>query len=170
MQNTATIRAQKLTRETYAPYGQVIEADQALPFKPANFGRAKRYNFLADAKNLRPDSASINVCVFHCSAWTEPQIEVKLLERHEFSTQIFVPMQSGRYITIVAQGGDTPDEKTIAAFVMDGPQGISYYPGTWHYPMTVLDHPLDMFCLVYEDGTNGDCQVKNLLQPVVIQL
>jgi ureidoglycolate hydrolase len=170
MEKRIVIKAQKLTKGSYAPYGQVIEADETQPFKPANFGRAKRFDFLAEAKNMRPDSAPPNVCVFRCSAWTEPQIEVKLLERHEFSTQIFVPMQTGKYITIVAQGGSAPDEKTLAAFVMDGPQGISYYPGTWHYPMTVIGKPLDMFCLVYEDGAAGDCEVKNLIQPVLIEL
>jgi ureidoglycolate lyase len=165
---TNTIKAQRLSKESYAPYGHVIEADPSQPFKPANFGRAKRYNMLVDAKNLRPESATLNACIFRCSAWSEPELEVKLLERHEFSTQVFMPMEAGRYITIVAQGGSEPNVETLAAFVMEGPQGISYHPGTWHYPMTVLDHQMDMFCLVYEDGTAGDCEIKDLAHPVII--
>jgi ureidoglycolate lyase len=170
MQKTTIIHAQRLSRAGYAPYGQVIEADPSQPFKPANFGRAKRYNMLVDAKNLRPESATLNVCVFRCSAWMEPQLEVKILERHEFSTQVFMPMEAGKYITVVALGGSTPDVETLAAFVMDGPQGISYHPGIWHYPMTVLHHQLDMFCLVYENGAAGDCEVKNLEHPVIVQI
>jgi ureidoglycolate lyase len=170
MQKTNSIKPQHLSRESYAPYGQVIDSDPSQVFKPANFGRAKRYNMLVDAKNLRPDSATLNVCVFHCSAWCEPQLEVKLLERHAFSTQVFMPMAAGRYITIVAQGESEPDLETLAAFVIEGPQGISYHPGIWHYPMTVLDHELDMFCLVYENGAAGDCEVKNLAHPVIVQI
>ncbi|MBS1994411.1 MAG: ureidoglycolate lyase [Cyanobacteria bacterium SZAS LIN-2] len=164
------IQAKPITRGSYEPYGELIVADPSLPFKPANFGRAQRYNFLSDAKNLRPDTARLNVCVFRCSAWTEPQLEMKLLERHAFSTQIFMPMEAGRYITIVALGDSEPDIATIAAFVIEGPQGISYHPGTWHYPMTVLDHQLDMFCLVYEDGEAGDCEIKTLAAPLTVQI
>jgi len=170
MQHINTIHTQRLSRESYGPYGQVIDVDPSQPFKPANFGRAKRYNMLVDAKNLRPESAVLNACIFRCSAWCEPQLELKLLERHEFSTQVFMPMEAGRYITIVALGQDQPDLDTLAAFVMEGPQGISYHPGTWHYPMTVLDKQLDMFCLVYEDGTSGDCEIKNLASPVIVQI
>jgi len=170
MPNAGVIKAQAITREAYAPYGELLVADPALSHKPANFGRAKRYNFLSDAKNLRPDSARPNVCIFRCSAWTEPQLEMKLLERHEFSTQIFMPMEAGRYITVVALGDKEPDVSTIKAFVIEGPQGISYHPGTWHYPMTVLDHQLDMFCLVFENGEAGDCEIKDLPAELTIQI
>lgn len=167
---TARLKAQALTQAAYAPYGDVIEANETMPFKPANFGRAKRFNHLAAPVNLRQGEATANVCVFRCSPWTESTLDVALLERHEHSTQIFAPMQSGKYVTIVALGADEPDISTLAAFIVDGPQGISYRPGIWHYPMTALEQPLDLVCLVFENDSAEDCDVRTLPSPVTVDL
>ena len=35
-------------------------------------------------------------------------------------------------------------------------------PGVWHHPMIALDNVTDFTCLVYEDGTSGDCEVVQL--------
>jgi len=164
------IRAQKLTKAAYQAYGNVLDSDPSQLYGSANFGRAKRYNNLVDLKNLRPHKAKLNVCIFSCTAWTEPELTVAVLERHQFSTQVFMPMAAGRYITVVATGGDEPDLSALAAFIIEGPQGISYHPGIWHYPMTVLDASLDMFCLVYENGSADDCQVLPLPRPIVVSI
>jgi ureidoglycolate lyase len=164
------ISARSLTREAYAPFGDVIEADESLPHKAANFGRAKRFNHLAHPVNQRPHSAAPNICVFRCNAYTEPTLTVDVLERHAHSTQMFLPMQDGKYVTIVALGADQPDLSSLCAFVIEGPHGISYHPGVWHYPMTALGRQLDMACLVFEDGTDGDCHVAPLQTPVIVKL
>jgi len=164
------IKAQPITPEAYRAYGQVIAARDDLPFKPANFGSAKRFNYLADVLNLRPDSGRFNLCIFRCSAFTQPEMTIKMLEKHPFSTQVFMPMQDGKYVTIVAQGGDNPDLSTLAAFIIEGAQGISYLPGIWHYPMTALGRQLDLACLVFEDETKGDCTVADLSEPITVRL
>jgi ureidoglycolate hydrolase len=163
------IKARALTREAYRPYGEVIAADEALPFKPANFGRSKRFNWLADVLNLRPE-ARLNLCVFRCEPFVQPEIQLQLLEKHPHSTQVFMPMHDGTYVTIVARGGAEPDLTTLAAFIVKSPQGISYNPGTWHYPMTALGQQLDMACLVFEDKTKDDCVVSELNHSVLIHL
>ena len=83
-----------------------------------------------------------------------------MLEKHPGSTQAFVPMSTGRYLVIVAEAlGDqnAPDLSTLRAFLVEGARGIAYHPGTWHHPMIALEQPLDFTCLVYEDGSSGDC-------------
>ncbi|MBU6454396.1 MAG: ureidoglycolate lyase [Cyanobacteria bacterium REEB67] len=167
---TRIIKAEKLSTREYAPYGQVLAASADGPSKPANFGRARRFDSLVEMQNLRLDTATLNVCIFRCSAWTSSELEVKVLERHAFSTQVFMPMQAGRYITIVARGEGEPDLASLRAFIIDGPQGISYDPGVWHYPMTALDNTLDLSCLVYEDGTAGDCDILTLSAAVIVHL
>jgi ureidoglycolate lyase len=167
---TRIIKAEKLSMAGYAPYGQLLAASSDGQFKPANFGRAKRFDSLVEMQNLRPETAILNVCIFRCSAWTASELEVKVLERHAYSTQVFMPMQAGRYITIVARGDSEPDLTSLRAFVVDGPQGISYDPGVWHYPMTALTSPLDLSCLVYEDGTAGDCDILTLSTAVIVHI
>ena len=142
-------------------------------------------NVSATLDNNR-ESAKANVCLFRCSPRDLP-FSIKLLERHLYSTQMFIPMTADkRYLVIVAQGGDKPgnhfphnhnsqqDLSTLKAFVASKSQGITYYPGTWHHPMIALDNVtgsffhlhcvlnLDFTCVVYEDGSQDDCHVEQL--------
>jgi ureidoglycolate lyase len=165
--SSLTVEPRTLSCQEYKPYGTVIGAGGSLPFEPANMGTAKRFNFLADVDNLRAD-AKLNVCVFRVSPAKLP-LQIKLLEKHQFSTQIFLPMHANAsYLAIVCLGDDKPDLATLAAFVVMGPQGISYYPGIWHYPMTALNEPIDFACLVHENGTAGDCDIHEFDSPITI--
>jgi ureidoglycolate lyase len=158
-----------INREAYSPYGQLIAADETLPFKFANMKTAKRFNHVADLVNLRPASATLNLCVFRCSPLDKLPFEIKLLERHEFSTQVFMPISSeARYLVIVCLGEGEPDLSTLKAFEVTNPQGISYHPGIWHFPMTALDSQIDFACLVHEDGSPDDCQIHAFSEPVSI--
>jgi len=162
---------QPISREAYAPYGDLIAADETLPFNFANMKTAKRFNHLCDVVNLRPESAKLNLCVFRCSPLEKLPFEIKLLERHELSTQVFMPISSdATYLVIVSLGSDKPDLSTLKAFECRNPQGISYKPGIWHYPMTALHHQVDFACLVHEDGGQADCEVHIFDAPVSISI
>jgi ureidoglycolate lyase len=150
--------AQPLTLAAYAPFGHVIMASpQGEPGRPANQGTARRFNHLAPVVDLRPGKATLNVCVFRVAPRLVFPLPIALLEKHPASTQVFLPMNAGRYLVLVAGGGARPDLATLAAFIASGAQGVSYAPGVWHHPMIALDAPLDFSCLVWEDGTAGDC-------------
>ncbi len=153
-----------LTPEAYAPFGDVVSADRPdVAAKPANQGTAARRDRLAEVATLRPH-ATLNVCSFRCAPRTEWPMEVALLEKHPLSTQVFIPMNARRYLVLVALGGDAPDLSTARAFVATATQGVSYRPGVWHHPMIALDAPIDFTCLVWEDGSEGDCAVVPLSQ------
>lgn len=147
-----TLSAVPLEREAYAPFGDVIAAKPG--FRSANQGTAQKSEHLAELVDRR--GARPNLSVFRCAPREVP-FEVKLLEKHGASTQLFVPMNATRYLVIVALGDDAPDLSTVRAFVATGLQGITYRPGVWHHPMVALDRETDFFCLVHEDGTEADC-------------
>jgi ureidoglycolate hydrolase len=158
-----------ISRDAYSPYGSLIAFDETLPFKYANMRTAKRIDHLASVENLRPDGAQLNVCLFHCSPIAKLPLEIKLLEKHPHSTQIFLPMTSNaRFLVIVCLGGETPDLSTLKAFEAISGQGISYKPGVWHYPMTAIEETIDFACLINEDGSADDCTVFALPEPVTI--
>ncbi|KAJ3128665.1 Ureidoglycolate lyase [Nowakowskiella sp. JEL0407] len=87
-----------------------------------------------------------------------------LLERHKYSTQMFIPMfttsSPAKYLIIVALNDpstDKPDLSTLKAFVGDSTQGINYKCGCWHHPIVVFTHDsetkyVDFTCVVYERG------------------
>ncbi len=153
-----------LTPEGFAAYGSVLmvpPGDDGGAGKAANQGTARRFDRLCAMENLRPTSATLNVSVFRCAPRPYPPFEVALLEKHPASTQVFIPMNAARYLVVVALGGDAPELGTLAAFLAEGPQAVSYRPGVWHHPMIALDQPIDFVCLVHEDGSEEDCVVKD---------
>jgi ureidoglycolate lyase len=157
-----SLRTQVLSSEAYAPFGRVIAASDVVAEKAANQGTARKFERLVPLENLRA-GATANVSVFRCVPRTVP-FEIALLEKHPASTQIFVPMNAGRYLVVVAGGAERPDLSTLAAVEATGIQGISYAPGTWHHPLIALDSQTDFACLVFEDGTASDC-VEHALAP-----
>jgi ureidoglycolate lyase len=152
------VLARPLTPEAYACYGDVIAASpRGEPGKPANQGTARRWDRLASIENLRPAQATLNVSVFRCSPRRSWPLDVALLEKHPWSTQAFLPMTARRYLVVVALGEARPDLDKLAAFIVTGAQGVSYFPGVWHHPMIALEDEIDFTCLVWEDGSDGDC-------------
>src|SRR5579885_2941381 len=132
-----TLIATPLTSEAYRPYGEVISTREDVPRNMANQGTAERFNFLAGLENRRPKTARPNVCIFSCKPTIEAgqsTFDIRMLERHPESTQLFVPMQGvEQYLVIVGLGSLAPDPKSIRAFLATGLQGITYLPGVWHH-------------------------------------
>jgi ureidoglycolate lyase len=155
------IKSRPLTREAYAAFGEVIAAGGDGEGSAANQGTARRFDLLARLENLRA-GASANVCVFRSTPWTERPVPIRLLEKHPSSTQAFVPMNATRFLVVVATGGSRPDPATLAAFVATGIQGITYRPGVWHHPLIALDEVTDFACVVWEDGSEDDCETVRL--------
>lgn len=129
-----SMQALPLTKEGFAPYGDVIESfsrsnpphpkedderslktstrEGGVQIKTVNFGTARKYNFLAPLTWTGQGEAQLNVCIFRCQRQTSSTGShiwpVEALERHVHSSQAFVPMggcQAGRYLVIVALPG-----------------------------------------------------------------
>ena len=89
-----------LTQEAFAPYGDVIAA-------PADPGRTYFDAGLGNGRPAAPASLSI---VLKAPADALP-FRVELLERHEFSSQTFVPLDVSRWLVLVCPhaAGGGPD-------------------------------------------------------------
>jgi ureidoglycolate hydrolase len=159
------IRIEPLTRKAFAPYGDVVAAEEETG-SSANQGTATRFNHLTRLVNKRTHGAFLmdyelthppateNVCIFRVKPATIP-FHIKLLERHKYSTQMFIPMthQNASYLVIVCLNDpatNRPDMKTLRAFRATSMQAFNYKPGTWHHPMIGLKSIIDFVCVVYE--------------------
>jgi ureidoglycolate lyase len=107
--------------------------------------------------NLRPKARpSISLTI------KEPLAALPLrsttMERHEFSSQSFIPQESGRWLAIVAppahDGG--PDMARARAFLCQPHQGVTYGANVWHHPFTVLDQVARFVIIMWRDGTKTD--------------
>ncbi|KAL8280170.1 hypothetical protein RQP46_007500 [Phenoliferia psychrophenolica] len=186
------VPAVPLTPDAFSAYGSVIQsypdhrsARKDVVVKPVNFGTAFKFNHLAPVTFLPPPSdpnvkAEVNFCVFRCDQQNgvvgkngKEQWEVKVLERHEFSSQAFVPMGGGggRYLVLVAAPGadSKPDLSTLRAFIATNAQGISYHPNIWHHPIIALDATTDFACVVNETGVGAiDCEIVEFGKTVAL--
>lgn len=114
------LHASRLTSDGFESYGCVIASgSRSAPHKIVNQGTARKYERLAPIASLyAPEAAArANVHVYHCEPAQLP-FHVKMLERHRFTTQAFLPMtpEKGRngYLVVVAKNGTgkcAPDER-----------------------------------------------------------
>jgi ureidoglycolate lyase len=135
---------QPLTKEAFAPYGDVIDV-------PTAAGRTYYEEALG---NLRPNARPSLSMTFRLPTPDRP-LKSEMMERHEFSSQSFVPVDVGRWLVVVAPhakaGG--PDMAGLKAFIATGQQGVTYKPDTWHHGLTVLDRPGRFGVFMWRAGT-----------------
>jgi ureidoglycolate lyase len=160
MTRSRKIIAEPLTREAFAPFGEVIDSDGADSF-PINQGRTERFHALA-VLELLGDNAQGILSIFRGQP-LEP-LEITLMERHPLGSQAFVPMNNGAFLAVVAPPGDF-DESSVRVFRVAGSQGLSYRAGTWHAPLLPLKPDSD-YLVVDRQGPGDNCDEVTLQQPI----
>lgn len=155
------IPAVPLNPSAFAPYGSVIQsypderaAPKEIKIKRVNFGTARKFNHLAPVEFVAPPagrfstadggpvpSGQVNFCVFRCAPQNSEQLSqdgrgkrqwnVEVLERHEFSSQAFVPMGGapaqdgeGEYLVLVALPGAGASILPPTPFLVKGDPSI----------------------------------------------
>lgn len=142
--------AEPLTRAAFAPFGDVIAADDAARHYPINEGTTERYHDLARV-DVTADNGRTLINVFRAQPRTLPY-EVRMLERHPLGSQAFVPLSARPYLVVVAAPGAL-DPSTVRAFFVDDGRGVNYARGVWHHPLLALDGTSDF--LVIDRGGSG---------------
>ena len=153
------IDPQPLTKEAFAPFGDVIDV-------PTEAGRKYYEDALG---NLRPNAHPSLSMTFRVETADRP-LKSELLERHEFSSQTFVPVDVGRWLIVVAPHAKTggPDLAGLKAFIATGTQGVTYKPNTWHHGLTVLDRPGRFAVFMWRAGTRDEEFVP--VQPFTVRI
>ncbi|MFM7422520.1 MAG: ureidoglycolate lyase, partial [Alphaproteobacteria bacterium] len=93
------------------------------------------------------------------------------MERHEFSSQSFIPMEAGRWLVLVAPHGvdGKPDMEKARAFLARPDQGVTYGANVWHHPSTVFDREARFAVFRWKDGTSADDEFVEV-QPFELHL
>lgn len=156
---------QPLTRAAFAPFGEVIEADERQTQFVINGGTSQRFHDLA---RLEPGAGGrLIVSIFRAQARTLP-FAVTMLERHPKASQAFMPLSGHPYLVVVAAPG-TLDPAAIQAFLARGDQGVNFAPGTWHHPLLALAGVSD-FLVLDRDDPLDNCDEHPLLVPCELAL
>lgn len=107
-----SLQANPISSYNFAGYGDVISQSTKKSFKVVNQGTAQKYEGLSDLVSLYPTSAQAksSIHVYQCQGTKEKSLQVKILERHQFTKQAFLPLSKSNadqngYVVIVAKNG-----------------------------------------------------------------
>ena len=156
-----TIKPMPLSHKKFAPFGDVIEKNNACSFL-INEGNAMRFNDLAkvDVEYL-DGQASINI---FCAQATSFPLHLKILERHRLGSQAFYPLQNHPYLVVVANSMRGTSISGIKIFKAKGTQGVNYHRGVWHHPLIALQ-PNSDFIVIDRRGDQNDTETIVLKPP-----
>jgi len=126
MTTVIDIAIEPLTRDSFAPYGQLIAAGDGAP----DYARPT-----LDVWHL--DYASDAPFRIQIMRYSHKPMMFSRLERHLCVTEGRLPLNGAMSVLAVAgatlgAGGDMPDPSTVRAFLLDGSSGLIFKPGVWH--------------------------------------
>lgn len=163
------LRPQPLAADTFAPFGQVIQAGADSPRRSINAGFALRFHDLARLDTAR-EGGRAQVNIFRSIARALP-LQLSEVERHRLGSQLFMPLSPLSFLVVVAAAGPVPQVNALQCFLGGPGQGVNLDPGVWHHPLLALQ---DGDFLVIDRGGEGvpeDCDVHPLaVEPVWVLL
>lgn len=146
-----------LTRESFSPFGVVIEKPQT----PPDISRPTYVWW--DEVAATPFRERVQLGWL--TVYRRPLI-FDQMERHRKSTQAFIPLATTPLIFAVAPptdpaDGGLPDPTEIRAFWLVGGQGVQIHPGVWHLTMFPLEPSAEVLLVhrantPHEDAEWGD--------------
>ena len=146
------LKIEPLTREAFAPFGDVIETDGAEHFD-INNGSTIRFHDLAKIET--DEGGRVLVNIFRATPLGYP-LTIRMVERHPKGSQAFVPLNNQPYLILVAPKGEHVQPEDLRAFRASGQQGVNYHAGTWHHPVLALEGVSD-FLVIDRGGEGMNC-------------
>ena len=157
------LKIEALTPEAFAPFGDVIEASDAVKHFTINGGNTERFHDLAKLE-AREDGKLI-VSIFRGLPRALP-FTISMMERHPLGSQAFMPLAGLPYLVVVAPPGAPPKAGDVRCFLAKAEQGVNYAPGTWHHPLLAL-HAVSDFLVIDRSGSGNNCDEVQL-DPVAV--
>ena len=161
-----TIRVNRLSRDNFAKFGDVIEVNDDSQHFTINDGFTERYHDLAKV-DVEQNEGRTLISLFRAKPLDLPII-IKKMERHPLASQAFMPLSGNAYLVVVAPAGDF-DESNIEVFYAKSNQGVNYHVGIWHHFCLILKSEGD-FLVVDRGGKGKNCDEVELKIPMKIQL
>lgn len=163
---TRILAASPLTREAFAPFGQVLDADGWQNHYPINAGRCERYHDLATAEAAGTD-ARVILSIFKGTPYAFP-LKLAMVERHPFGSQAFMPLSPRPFLVVVAHDTANGPAKPQAFLTQPG-QGVNFPKNLWHGVLTPIGEPQD-FLVVDRAGVEKNLEEHFFDEPYEVHL
>ena len=159
-----SLRPQPLTRERFAPYGDVIETSPG----GADTMNAARFERFDDLCGVDVGDGRVAISVARCRTPTSLPLRIDMVERHPKGSQAFVPLKPCRMVVVVAPPGESVEASDLRAFVTNGRQGLNYYRGTWHMPLIAFEAGQE-FLVIDRASGEPNCEQHDLDAVVMLE-
>jgi ureidoglycolate lyase len=151
--SSQTLELMPLTQEAFAAFGDVIEYE-GRDFFHINDKMVERYHDLAGVDTQEAGGRTL-ISWLRAKPNTFPS-KVRFVERHQLSSQAFIPLGDNPFIVVVAPRGETVNLSDLRAFVTNGRQGVNYHRGVWHHILLVPKQAMQ-FIVVDRGGPERNC-------------
>jgi ureidoglycolate lyase len=162
---TITLQPELLTRERFAPYGDVIETSRERS-DAMNEARFERFDDLCKIDLI--NDGRIAVSIARCRTPTSLPLRLDMVERHPLGSQAFVPLSRCKMVIVVAPPEESVDAGALRAFVTNGRQGINYHRGTWHMPLIAFEVGQE-YLIIDRGGEEANCDMHTLDDPILLE-
>ncbi len=159
---TIRLKAEPLTAEALAPYGDLMEASGTAD-KMINQGKCGRFHNRA---TLDFSDGKAGISIFQGEKETLP-LPLELVERHPMGSQAFVPMSAEPFLVVVA-ADDNGTPKDPRAFITAPGQAINFHRGTWHGVLAPLSAP-GIFAVIDRIGDGANLEEHWFTQSYIIE-
>lgn len=129
------LAVEPLTKEAFAPFGDVIEVEGA-ELQLINNGTTERFHDLARVEAAGTE-ARVLINIFRGQPFEAP-IDIVMMERHPFGSQAFIPLNGRPFLVVVAEDADGRPARP-RVFLARGDQGVNYLRNVWHHPLLALE-------------------------------
>ena len=152
-----------LTKQTFAPFGDVIERTPE-SIRLINGGTTERHHALA-APEAAGEGARVILNIFRGQPRAFPYA-ITMMERHPLGSQSFSPL-SGRPFLVVVAEDEAGKPGRPQAFLARGDQGVNYHRDVWHHPLMALGEQSD-FLVADRDGPGNNLEEYFFDSPYMI--
>ena len=148
------LAVEPLTREAFAPFGDVIATAGAKSFL-INNGTTERFHDLAKVVTAGEGARTL-LSIFRRLPFSPP-IELKMMERHPLGSQAFMPLSPRPFLVAVARDEDgRPGCPRVFLVRPEGESliGVNYARNVWHHPLISLEGTSEF--LIVDRGGEGN--------------
>jgi ureidoglycolate lyase len=152
-----------LSRGEFAPFGDVIEPDEAKSF-PINAGKCIRYHDLAKVETSGPEARTL-VSLLRGEPYQIP-LTLTMVERHPLGSQAFIPLTENSFLVVVAPDEDGEPGEPMAFETAPG-QGVNIARNVWHGILTPL-HSVSDFVVIDRGGSGCNLDEHFFEKPYLV--
>lgn len=162
---TITLKAEPLTLERFAPYGEVIETSRDNS-DAMNGARFERFDNLCNVDIINDGRVAVSIA--RCRTPTTLPLRLEMVERHPLGSQAFIPLSPCKMVVVVAPPGEGVDANELRAFATNGRQGLNYRRGTWHMPLISFEAGQE-YLVIDRGGNEPNCEEHMIDESIFLE-